>query len=191
MTKLCQWFDVSRRTTYYKPTKGAAKFKAELAESIREVIEAEPSFGYRTVAALLGMNKNTVQRVFQLKGWHVRNSLLGQRPRMEVAVSRAEGLDQRWATDPVPSLRRQGRLAEPGACTRLRDATTAWLASVANRQGQERIDRAGTSSHRTLRHVLPPFAALGQRPDVDQSRLYATGATLWPEVGVHTPHCPQ
>jgi len=32
------------------------------------MIEAEPSFGYRTVAALLGMNKNTVQRIFQFKG---------------------------------------------------------------------------------------------------------------------------
>lgn len=27
--------------------------------------------GYRTVAGLLGMNKNTVQRIFQLKGWQV------------------------------------------------------------------------------------------------------------------------
>ena len=28
-----------------------------------------PSFGYRTATALLGMNKNTVQRIFHLKGW--------------------------------------------------------------------------------------------------------------------------
>jgi len=68
MTKLCQWFGVARRTTYYKPTRGAAKVKPELAEPIREMIEAEPSFGYRTVAALLGMNRNTVQGIFQLKG---------------------------------------------------------------------------------------------------------------------------
>ena len=31
-------------------------------------IEEEPSFGYRTVAWLLGFNKNTVQRIFQIKG---------------------------------------------------------------------------------------------------------------------------
>ena len=36
------------------------------------MIEAEPSFGYRTVAWLLGFNKNTVQRIFQIKGWQVR-----------------------------------------------------------------------------------------------------------------------
>jgi putative transposase len=99
MNKLCRWFGVARRTTYYKPTKGAAKVKPELAEPIKEMIEAEPSFGYRTVAALLGMNKNTVQRIFQLKGWQVRKRPLGQRPRIEAKVSRAEGPDQRWATD--------------------------------------------------------------------------------------------
>ncbi len=99
MTKLCQWFGVARRTTYYKPTKGPAKVNAELAEPIKEMIEAEPSFGYRTEAALLGMNRNTVQRIFQLKGWQVRNRPIGQRPRIEAKISRAEGSDQRWATD--------------------------------------------------------------------------------------------
>ncbi|WP_244953606.1 hypothetical protein WCN78_17675 [Xanthomonas axonopodis pv. vasculorum] len=71
----------------------------KLAEPIKKMIEAEPSFGYRTVAALLGMNKNTVQRIFQLKGWQVRKRAPGQRPRIEAKVSRAEKPDQRWATD--------------------------------------------------------------------------------------------
>lgn len=64
-----------------------------------EMTEAEPSFGHRTVAALLGMNKNTVQRILQLKRWQVRKRTLGQRPRIEAKVSRAEKPDQRWATD--------------------------------------------------------------------------------------------
>lgn len=64
MTKLCQWFGVARRTTYYKPTRSPAKVKPELAEPIKEMIEADPSFGYRTVAALLGMNKNTCSGSF-------------------------------------------------------------------------------------------------------------------------------
>lgn len=71
---------------------------AELGEPIRELIEDKPSFGYRTVAALLGMNKNTVQRFFQLKGWQVRKRPLGQRPQIEVRASGAEGPDQRWAS---------------------------------------------------------------------------------------------
>jgi putative transposase len=42
LTKLCAWFDVPRRTVYYKPVKA--------------MIEENPSFGYRTVAWLLGFN---------------------------------------------------------------------------------------------------------------------------------------
>lgn len=83
----------------HKPTRSPAKVKPELAEPIKEMIEAGPSFDYRTVAALLGMNKNTLQRIFQLKGWQVRKRALGQRLRIEAKVSRAEKPDQRWATD--------------------------------------------------------------------------------------------
>ena len=40
-----------------------------LVAPIKALNEETPSFGYRTVAHLLGFNKNTVQRIFQLKGW--------------------------------------------------------------------------------------------------------------------------
>lgn len=60
MTTLCQWFGLVRRTAYYKPTRSPAKVKPELAGPIKEMIEAKPSFSYRTIAALSGMNKNTV-----------------------------------------------------------------------------------------------------------------------------------
>ncbi|MFC3913337.1 hypothetical protein ACFOSS_07665 [Pseudaeromonas sharmana] len=36
--------------------------------SIKVMIDENPSFGYRTVAALQRFNKNTEQRIFQLKG---------------------------------------------------------------------------------------------------------------------------
>ena len=62
LSRLCTWFGVARRSVYYRPHKKAAVVKACYAEPIKQLIEAEPSFGYRTVAALLGMNKNTVQR---------------------------------------------------------------------------------------------------------------------------------
>ena len=35
MTKLCRWFEVARRTTYYKPTRAPAKINAKLAEPIK------------------------------------------------------------------------------------------------------------------------------------------------------------
>ena len=99
MVKLCRWFGVARRSVYYKSVKATPKVKPELAEPIRELIEAEPSFGYRTVAGLLRMNKNTVQRIFQLKGWQVRKRAIGQRPRIEALPSVATAPNQRWATD--------------------------------------------------------------------------------------------
>jgi putative transposase len=70
-----------------------------LAERIKALIEEEPSFGYRTVAGLLGMNKNTVQRIFQLKGWQVRKRAVGFRPRIEALPSVARRPDERWSTD--------------------------------------------------------------------------------------------
>jgi putative transposase len=53
MTKVCRWFDVPRRTVYYKPVKSAPKVQERFAAPIKHIIEAEPSFGYRTLASLL------------------------------------------------------------------------------------------------------------------------------------------
>ena len=98
-SQLCRWFEVPRRTVYYRETKAPAKVQAALADPIKALIEQEPSFGYRTVAGLLDMNKNTVQRIFQLNGWQVKKRAVGSRPRIEAKVSTAERPDERWATD--------------------------------------------------------------------------------------------
>ena len=99
LSRLCTWFGVARRSVYYRSHKKAAVVKACYAEPIKQLIEAEPSFGYRTVAALLGMNKNTVQRVFQLKGWQVRKRSVGCRPRIQAVPSKVQEPNQRWSTD--------------------------------------------------------------------------------------------
>jgi putative transposase len=99
LTKLCAWFGVPRRTVYYKPTKAAPTVDPRFAEPIKAMIEKEPSFGYRTVAWLLGFNKNTVQRVFQIKGWQVRKRPIGMRPRIEAVPSVATAPNERWSTD--------------------------------------------------------------------------------------------
>lgn len=77
VSQLCRWFDVPRRSFYYRSTKTAPKLRDHLVSPIKALIEQEPSLGYRTVAGLLGMNKNTVQRIFQLKGWRVRKRSVG------------------------------------------------------------------------------------------------------------------
>ncbi|WP_246057644.1 DDE-type integrase/transposase/recombinase [Arenibacterium halophilum] len=99
LTKLCTWFGVPRRTVYCKPTKAAPKVDDRFAVPIEAMIEENPSFGYRTVAWLLGFNKNTVQRVFQLKGWQVRKRAIGMRPRIEAVPSVATAPNERWSTD--------------------------------------------------------------------------------------------
>ncbi|WP_444461488.1 DDE-type integrase/transposase/recombinase [Rhodobacter capsulatus] len=99
LTKLCAWFGVPRRTVYYKPTKAAPKVDPRFADPIKAMIEKEPSFGYRTVAWLLGFNKNTVQRIFQIKGWQVRKRPIGMRPRIEAVPSVATAPNERWSTD--------------------------------------------------------------------------------------------
>jgi len=99
VAKLCRWFDVPRRTVYYRTGKAAPKLQERFVVPIKQMIEEEPSFGYRTVANLLGFNKNTVQRVFQLKGWQVRKRPIGHRPRIEALPSVAMAPDERWATD--------------------------------------------------------------------------------------------
>ena len=99
ISKLCQWFAVPRRTVYYRPTKAAPKIDAKFAEPIKAMIEENPAFGYRTVAHLLDFNKNTVQRVFQLKGWQVKKRPIGFRPRVQALPSVAHAPNERWATD--------------------------------------------------------------------------------------------
>lgn len=60
ISKICRYMGVPRRTVYYRPVRSAPKVRSELEAPIKALIEQEPSFGYRTVAGLLGMNKNTV-----------------------------------------------------------------------------------------------------------------------------------
>lgn len=99
LTKLCGWFEMPRRTVYYQPTKGAPKLQDRFVKPIKTMIEENPSFGYRKVAHLLGMNKNTVQRVFQCMGWQVRKRPVGFRSRIQALPSVAKVPNERWATD--------------------------------------------------------------------------------------------
>ncbi|MGC1816320.1 MAG: IS3 family transposase [Casimicrobiaceae bacterium] len=99
ISKLCQWFAVPRRTVYYRPTKAAPKVNPRFAEPIKGPIEENPSFSYRSVAHLLDFNMNTVQRVFQPKGWQVKKRPIGFRPRVQALPSVAQAPNERWATD--------------------------------------------------------------------------------------------
>ncbi len=79
--------------------KANPKVLGRFAVPIKQMIQAELSFGYRTVADLVHFSDNTVQRVFQLMGWHVRKRAIGDRPRIEALPSGATTPNERWATD--------------------------------------------------------------------------------------------
>lgn len=131
MVKLCRWFGVARRSVYYKPVKATPKVKPELAEPIRELIEAEPSFGYRTVAGLLGMNKEHGPADLSAQGLAGAQAGRGpSSPHRGIAFGRY-GIEPALGDRPVPGLGRQGWLAEPGPGDRLSYPATAGLAAVA------------------------------------------------------------
>ena len=57
IAKLCRWFGVPRRSVYYKPVKSPPKVDPKFVAPIKAMIEESPSFGYRTVAHLLGSTR--------------------------------------------------------------------------------------------------------------------------------------
>lgn len=99
LVKPCAWFGLPRRTVYDKQTKSAPKVDPRFSEPIKAMIEENLSFGYRTVALLPGFNKNTVQRLFQLKHWQSRKRPIGMRPRIQALPPVATAPNERWSTD--------------------------------------------------------------------------------------------
>ena len=99
ITQLSRWFNVPRRTLYYKSKRRKPKLDEDKVKRIKEKMEAFPTYGYRRLALLLDMNKKAVQRILQLKGWQVRKRAKGHRPRAKAMLSKSEFPDQRWAID--------------------------------------------------------------------------------------------
>jgi putative transposase len=195
VAKLRTWFGVPRRSVYCKPTRAAPNTNPALVAPIKALIEKEPSFGCRTVAWLLGMNKNTVQRIFQIKGWQVRKRPVGSRPRVEAEPSVAAAPNERWSTD----------------LARIWAGKDGWatLALVMDRHTREvlgwRLSRSGkaTTAVAALEHALiARFGTLGRvetpfLPRSDNGLVFTSRAytALVRSYGLRqefiTPRCPQ
>ena len=195
ISQLCRWFEVPRRTVYYRPTRSAPKVREELAAPIKAMIEQESSFGYRTVASLLGMNKNTVQRIFQLKGWQVRKRAIGHRPRIEALPSVATRPNERWATD---LCRVWGGRDRWLSLALVIDCHTrellGWHLSRSGKAStaQSALEQALIARFGTLGRVPAPFLLRSDNGLVFTSRSYTR---LVRSYGLRqefiTPHCPQ
>jgi putative transposase len=195
MVKLCRWFGVPRRSVYYQPAQSPPAVKPELAEPIKALIETEPSFGYRTVAALLGMNKNTVQRIFQLMGWQCRKRPVGHRPRIEALPSVASAPDVRWATDLCRVWGgRDGWLVLALVIDCYTRQLLGWQLSRSGKAttAVAALEQALIVRFGTLGRVRQPFLLRSDNGLVFTSRAYTR---LVKSYGLQqefiTPHCPQ
>jgi putative transposase len=195
MTKLCRWFEVPRRTVYYRPVKSAPKVQERFAAPIKQLIEADPSFGYRTVAGLLRFNKNTVQRIFQIKGWQVRKRAVGHRPRIEALPSVARTPNERWATDLCRVW--AGRDGWQTLALVIDCHTRELLGWQLSRSGRattamSALEQALIARFGTLGRVTTPFLLRSDNGLVFTSRAYTR---LVRSYGLRqefiTPHCPQ
>jgi putative transposase len=165
------------------------------AEPVKALIEQEPSFGYRTVAALLGFNKNTVQRLFQIQGWQVKKRPVGRRPRVEALPSKAQAPNQRWATDLCRVWADRDGWASLAVVI---DCHTrellGWHLSRTGRAttASAALEQALIARFGTLGRVPVPFLLRSDNGLVFTSRHYTALARSYGlKQEFITPHCPQ
>lgn len=184
-----------RRAFYYRPSKAAPKLRDDLVAPVKALIEQEPSYGYRTVAGLLGMNKNTVQRIFQLKGWQVRKRAIGFRPRIQALPSVAERPNERWSTDLCRIWGgRDGWLSLALVIDCHTRELLGWHLSRSGKAStaQAALEQALIARFGTLGRVPTPFLLRSDNGLVFTSRSFTQ---LVRSYGLQqefiTPHCPQ
>lgn len=141
------------------------------------------------------MNKNTVQRIFQLKGWQVRKRATGMRPRVQALASVAGSPNERWATDLCRIWGgRDGWLSLALVIDCYTRELLGWQLS--------KTGKASTATSALEQALLARFGILGRVPEpfllrsdnglVFSSRSYTQ---LVRSYGLRqefiTPHCPQ
>ncbi len=180
---------------YYRPVKLAPNVQERCAAPIKQLIEADLSFGYRTVAGLLQYNKNMVQRIFEIKGWQVRKRAVGHRPRIEALPSVARAPNERWATDLCRVW--AGRDGWQTVALAIDCHTRELLAWQLSRSGRattavSALEQALIARFGTLGRVTTPFLLRSDTGLVFTSRAYTR---LVRTYGLRqefiTPHCPQ
>lgn len=140
----------------------------------------------------MSFNKNTVQRIFQIKCWQVRKRAIGIRPRMQALPSVAKARNERWSTDLCRIWAGRGGWAALVIKCHTRDLLDCHLS---------RSGKASTASSALEQTLIAGFGALGRVPQpflmrsdnglVFTSRDYTAMVRGY---GLHqefiTPHCP-
>ncbi len=195
MSQLCRCFEVPRRTVYYRPTKAAPRVQERFEKPIKEMIDQDPSYGYRTVAGLLNFNKNTVQRIFQIRGWQVKQRAIGFRPRVQAMPSVAKAPDERWATDLCRIWSgRDGWTSLAIVIDCYTRQILGWHLSRSAKAttAESALEQALINRYGTLGRVTTPFLLRSDNGLVFTSRSYTR---LLRSYGLQqefiTPHCPE
>jgi putative transposase len=105
--RACRVLGVARSSVRERPERAPRRPVVDelLAVRIREVIRAQPTFGYRRIWAVLRfregvrVNRKAVYRVLKLKGWFVHQRRVTPRPRVRGLRSVATRSNERWAVD--------------------------------------------------------------------------------------------
>ena len=141
------------------------------------------------------MNKNTVQRIFQLKGWQVRKRATGMRPRVQALASVAGSPNERWATDLCRVW--AGRDGWASLALVIDCHTRELLGWQLSKTGKastatSALEQALLARFGTLGRVPEPFLLRSDNGLVFSSRSYTQ---LVRSYGLRqefiTPHCPQ
>lgn len=141
------------------------------------------------------MNKNTVQRIFQLKGWKVRKRATGMRPRVQTLASIAGSPNERWATDLCRIWGgRDGWLSLALVIDCYTRELLGWQLSKTGKASTatSALEQALLARFGTLGRVPEPFLLRSDNGLVFSSRSYTQ---LVRSYGLRqefiTPHCPQ
>jgi putative transposase len=180
---------------YYKTTKAAPKVQDRFEKPIKAMIDHDPSYGYRTVAGLLNFNKNTVQRIFQIRGWQVKQRLIGFRPRVQAIPSVAHSPDERWAIDLCRVWTgRDGWASLALVIDCYTREILGWHLSRSAKlsTAESALEQALINRYGTLGRVNAPFLLRSDNGLVFTSRSYTR---LVKSYGLQqefiTPHCPE
>lgn len=141
------------------------------------------------------MNKNTVQRIFQLKGWQVRKRATGMRPRVQALASVAGSPNERWETDLCRIWGgRDGWLSLALVIDCYTRELLGWQLSKTGKASTatSALEQALLARFGTLGRVPEPFLLRSDNGLVFSSRSYTQ---LVRSYGLRqefiTPHCPQ
>jgi putative transposase len=90
----------SQDAAYYRPTTNTPIVQQRFAQPLKQLIEEH------SCLHLLGFNRYTVQRIFQLMRWQVRQRPVGLKPRVQAMPSVAAAPNERWGHRPVSRVDR-------------------------------------------------------------------------------------